>query len=47
MDNLSKIKDCPHNKTVLRVIESVATCETTAVFCTECNEQLSEPKIEC
>ena len=39
--------DCPHDQNVLRVIDSVATCETTAEFCTECKKQLSKPKTEC
>ena len=38
---------CPHDKTEIRVIETAVTCETTVLFCTECNAQLSEPKIEC
>lgn len=32
---------------VLRVMESVATCEKTALFCKICNERLTEPKTEC
>lgn len=45
--HLSKKKDCTHNKKVLRVIESTATCEKTAIYCKECNKELSKPKIEC
>jgi hypothetical protein len=32
---------------VLIVIESVATCEKTALFCKICNEKLTESKTEC
>ena len=39
--------DCSHEEKVLRVIGTFATCEVTAEFCKDCNEQLSEPKTEC
>lgn len=38
---------CPHDIAETRVVESVATCETTASFCIECGKQLTEPKTEC
>ncbi|KFC59841.1 hypothetical protein [Flavobacterium gilvum] len=38
---------CPHDIAETRVIESVATCETTVLVCIECGEQLSKPKTEC
>jgi len=38
---------CPHDIAETRVVESVATCETTAEFCIECGKQLTEPKTEC
>ncbi|WP_294958744.1 hypothetical protein [uncultured Flavobacterium sp.] len=31
----------------LKVLESVATCEKTALCCKTCGEQLSEPTTEC
>lgn len=39
--------ECFDHIPILRVLESVGTCETTALFCTECNKQLSESKTEC
>jgi hypothetical protein len=47
VDLYSITEVCPHDIAETRVIASVATCETTALFCTQCNEQLSEPKTEC
>lgn len=47
MDSYSITEICPHDIAETRVIESVATCETTAEFCIECGEQLTEPKTEC
>lgn len=38
---------CPHDISEIRVLQSVATCETTAEFCIECGEQLTQPKTEC
>ncbi|WP_300977415.1 hypothetical protein [Flavobacterium sp.] len=43
----SIIEECPHETTETRVIESIATCETTAEFCIECGEQLTQPKTDC
>jgi len=40
-------EECPHDIAETRVIESVATCETTAEFCIECGEQLTQPKTDC
>lgn len=42
-----QIKSEHIHEPVLRVIESVATCEKTAVFCKICNKQLTEAKTEC
>jgi len=39
--------ECTEHAPILRVIDSVGTCETTALFCRECNKQLSEPNTEC
>ena len=38
---------CPHDIAEIRVIESIATCETTVLVCTECGEELEKPKTEC
>jgi len=38
---------CPHIKTTLVVLETVATCETTAEKCTTCNQLVTNPKTEC
>ena len=38
---------CPHDISEIRVIESIATCETTVLVCTECGEELEKPKTEC
>jgi hypothetical protein len=45
--NYSITKICPHDITKTKVMESVATCETTVLVCTKCGEQLTEPKTEC
>ena len=42
----TKVK-CTHDELVIRVLESVATCEKTAVFCRTCSKQLTEAKTEC
>lgn len=47
MDSYSITEICPHDIAETRVIESVATCETTVLVCTQCGEQLSTPKTEC
>jgi len=39
--------ECFEHTPILRVLESVGTYEITAIFCKECNEQLSETKTEC
>ncbi|MCK8143178.1 hypothetical protein MW871_14910 [Flavobacterium sp. I-SCBP12n] len=38
---------CPHDIAQIRVIEIIATCETTQLVCTQCGEALEEPKTEC
>ena len=45
--NYSITEECPHDIAEIRVLQSVATCETTAEFCVECGEQLSKPKTDC
>jgi len=47
MEEYSITEICPHDIAEIRILESVATCETTAEFCVACGEQLTEPKIEC
>jgi 50S ribosomal subunit-associated GTPase HflX len=38
---------CPHDIAETRVIESIATCETTVLICIECGEELEKPKTDC
>ena len=45
--NYSITEECPHDIAEIRVLDSVATCETTAEFCIECGKQLTQPKTEC
>lgn len=47
MEKYSITEVCPHDIAETRVIESVATCETTVIVCTQCGEHLSTPKTEC
>lgn len=47
MGKYSITEVCPHDIAEVRVIESVATCETTVLVCTQCGEYLSNPKTEC
>jgi hypothetical protein len=47
VDSYSITEVCPHDIAETRVIETIVTCETTVLVCTECGEQLSEPKTEC
>lgn len=47
IENYSITEICPHDIAVTRVISSVCTCETTAEFCADCDEQLTEHKVEC
>jgi hypothetical protein len=47
MDSYSITEICPHDIAEIRVIESIATCETTVIVCTQCGEHLSTPKTEC
>lgn len=42
----SIIEECPHETTETRVIESIATLEITAEFCTDCGKKLTQPKTE-
>ncbi|WP_175513979.1 hypothetical protein [Flavobacterium degerlachei] len=47
MESYSIIEVCPHDIAEIRVIESVATCETTQLICTQCGEALEPPKTDC
>lgn len=38
---------CPHDIATIKVLESVATCETTVLVCTACGEEIEKPKTEC
>jgi hypothetical protein len=38
---------CEHENTTLKVISTVATCETTVIKCIDCDKYLSELKTEC
>lgn len=40
-------KGCTHKVKIKRVLSSAATCETTALFCASCGEQLTKPKTDC
>lgn len=39
--------ECEHKNQVTRVLKAVVTCETTAIFCKDCNKQLTEPETDC
>ncbi len=47
LNGFSKPFKCKHKQKVLRVIHSVVTCETTAIFCQDCGKQLTEAKTDC
>lgn len=47
MEKYSITEVCPHDIAEIRVLEAACGCETTVEVCTECGEQLSEPKTEC
>lgn len=47
MEKYSITEICPHDIAETRVIQAACGCETTAEFCTECGEQLTEPKTDC
>lgn len=42
-----KVTVCKHTNTFIRVLQSVVTCETTALFCADCGKQITEPNTEC
>ena len=42
-----KAEICKHKNTAIKVISTVATCETTVIKCVDCNKYLSEPKTDC
>lgn len=37
---------CHHDIAEIKVLDSVATCETTVIVCSDCGEHLSKPKTE-
>ena len=47
MSDYSITEVCPHEITYLKVIESIATCETTVEVCEQCGEIVTEPKTDC
>lgn len=38
---------CSHEVAVTVTLSAECGCETTAEFCTECGEQLTQPKTDC
>jgi len=47
MEKYSITVVCPHDIAKIKVLESIVTCETTVLVCTECGEELEKPKTEC
>jgi hypothetical protein len=47
VDSYSITEICLHDIAEIIVIHSVCTCETTVLVCTQCGEQLTQPKTEC
>lgn len=47
MEKSNDPKECPHDETAIRVLESVCTCEKTVVVCLKCKKELDKPKTEC
>jgi hypothetical protein len=47
MEKYSITEICPHDIAEIKVIESVGTCETTVLVCSECGKELEKPKTEC
>ena len=47
MEKYSITVVCPHDIAEIKVLETVGTCETTVLVCTECGEELEKPKTEC
>lgn len=39
-------KDCPHENTFIKIINSIGNIEITATFCQNCGKQLTEEKWE-
>ena len=39
--------NCPHWIAEIKVVESIVTCETTITICTNCKQELTEPKTDC
>lgn len=47
MINYKTFADCPHDEKITRVLERVATCEKTALYCKKCGKRLTDPKTDC
>lgn len=45
--NQFKRATCKHENKVIGVLNTVVTCETTAIFCKDCKKQLTEPITDC
>lgn len=41
------IETCEHINKETKVIQSIATCETTVTICSDCKKHLDKPKTEC
>ncbi|MCV9934524.1 hypothetical protein OIU80_19765 [Flavobacterium sp. LS1R47] len=41
------MKKCNHENKRIKVLEVAATCETTVIVCTECEEELEYPETDC
>lgn len=44
---MQETETCPHEISLIEVIFSCVTCETTQVVCKSCKKQLTEPKTDC
>lgn len=47
MDTYSITENCPHDIAVIKIVNTVCTCETIILVCTQCGKELSEAKTEC
>lgn len=47
MEKYSITVVCPHDIAEIKVLESIVTCETTVLVCTECGEEIEKPKTDC
>jgi hypothetical protein len=39
--------ECSHENSFLKVLDVVVTCETTAEYCPDCKQFLTEPITDC